>query len=327
MKVEYDKVYNLVCEAKRILVISHRKPDSDTLGAAIAVKIWLTKEFKDLTLACVNKPAKVFSFLPYIHEFKEEFNLNNFDLIFIVDAGASYMTNFHLKYENFLTSGVPIINIDHHSSNDNFGLVNIVDSSAPSTTVIIYRMFKYLNVQIDKEIANCLLSGIYGDTGSFMHSNTTKECYEISADLVQKGGEFVKISKALFKSNSVLSMKLWGQVLNKAFVTPTGVVMAVVDEDDYLKTGSGPENLTGVIDYLSMVPNAKFAVLINEDRYGNIKGSLRTRTDDVDLSKIASEFGGGGHPKASGFSVQGKLQKDVRYTIVSQDMSKKTLEF
>ncbi len=323
----FKKANDGLMKASRVLVVSHRKPDSDTLGAAIAVKIWLEKVGKIVTLACADKPSRVFSFLPSIKEYRDEFELKDFDYIVCVDCGASYMTNFHLKYPDFFTSGIPILNIDHHASNDNFGTINLVDISAPSATTIVYRFFKFIGIEIDKDIATCLLSGVYSDTGSFMHSNTCQEVFEIAADLISVGADFKTIVKSLFKSNTVTGLKLWGRVLEKAFKTPDDVVVSVIKEDEYSTCDASPDQLSGVIDYLNMVPDTRFAVLLNEDRNGNVKGSFRTRLDDIDLSKIVSDFGGGGHPKASGFSMKGKLVEEMKYSIIDENSNKKILEF
>ncbi len=323
----YDKTRKVINKAERILVISHRKPDADTLGAAICTKIVLNKWGKDVVLACVDKPGKTFSFLPHIDEFVNEFELREFDLVIIVDAGASYMTDFHLKYDDLFKIDIPIINIDHHASNDMYGTVNIVDPESASTTVILYRMLMHWGEIIDDQIATCLLGGIYGDTGSFMHSNTDQEVFDVAADLMNKGAEIDKIGKSLFRTNSVSTLKMWGKALESATLTDDSVVLSIIKEQDYDDIGTRPEHLSGVVDYLNMVPDSKFAVLINEDREGNVKGSFRTRREGVDLSRIASVFGGGGHPKASGFSIPGKLKEEVRYNIVSDDMSKKSLEF
>lgn len=327
MEKTYIEAKKLVDQARNVLVISHRKPDPDTLGAAVAMRLWLGFLGKNVGLACVDKPGRDFDFLPCIAEFKKSFELADFDLVVIVDAGASYMTDFHLKYEDLFSGRVPIINIDHHASNDYFGKVNIVDPQAASTTVIIYRMMTALGVVIDADIATALLTGIYGDTGSFMHSNTDGEVYKVAADLLACGAAIADISRSLFSTKKVSTLKLWGKVLEKAQLTEDNVVMSVIREGEYDDPEENPEQLSGVIDYLSMVPNAKFAVLLNEDRKGNVKGSFRTRKGDIDVAKIAAVFGGGGHAKASGFMLPGRLEQELRYKIVSSDMSKKSLDF
>lgn len=327
MEELYVKTWNLISVAKNILIVSHRKPDADTLGAAVVFRILAERLCKKFTLACVDVPGKSFKYIPHLDEFVSDFVLEDYDLVIIVDAGASYMTDFHLKYPNFLKSGVATINIDHHASNDMYGTLNVVDPNAPSTTFILYKFLKYFKLNIEADIATCLLGGLYGDTGSFMHSNTSKEVFEMAAELLEKGARIAEITTALFSINSLSTLKLWGKVLENAVMTDENVVMSVVREDDYQAIGANVEHLSGVIDYLNMVPDSKFAVLVNEDQHGNVKGSFRTRNEGVDLSRIASVFGGGGHPKASGFSIPGRLLPEVRYSIVSDHLSKKYLEF
>lgn len=323
----YLEAKKLIDKANKILIVSHRKPDADTLGTALCLKLWLSDAGKNITLACADKPAPVFKFLPFVGEFMDGFDLKSFDLMIIADAGASYMTNFHLKYKDFFSSGIPILNIDHHASNDMFGTVNIVDFSAASTTVILHRMLIFFDVDITPEMATCLMAGIYGDTGSFMHSNTDKETYEAASDLMKKGASISDITKSLFRSRSVSALRLWGKVLENARLTDDSVVLSVVKERDFEEFEAGAEYLSGVVDYLNMVPNSKFAVLLNEDRKGHVKGSMRTRQSDVDVSKIAAVFGGGGHCKASGFTLAGKLKEEIKYVVVSDDTGKKTLDF
>ena len=327
MQELYLKAKKIIDESQKILILSHRQPDADTLGAAVAMNIWLKKLGKDVTMACVDKPSSKFKFLPHIDEFIDSFDLKDYDVLVFVDIGSSYMTNFQLKYENLLISGLPLINIDHHISNDNYGTVNIVDPKAASTTVILYRIFEDLGVEIDEKMAISLLAGLYSDTGSFMHSNTSNEVLKIAGELMHRGAKIADISRNLFHRNKVSTLKLWGTVMQKAYVTKNKVVMSVVKEHDYNEVNAKPEQLSGVIEYLSMVPETRFAVLVNEDRKGNVRASFRTRKDGVDVAKIASIFGGGGHPKASGFSLPGKLKENVTYSIITEKKDGKLLNF
>ncbi len=308
----YLQFSTLINASTRILIVSHKKPDADALGSNIALSLYLKSIGKDVVSACVDKASKVFDFLPYISEVVTEFEVENFDLVILVDCGAREMAGFSLE-------GLRVVNIDHHASNDNFGELNIVDPFAASATVIIYRMMKFLGVEIDADMATCLLAGIYGDTGSFMHSNVSKEVWDIAAELTSKGANISVIVKNIFRSRSIGTLKLWGKVLEKAHITENGVVMSVMRDGDYSSLGASPEQLSGVVDYLNMVPNAKYALLLNEDRRGNVKGSLRTKNSDVDLSAIAAQYGGGGHPKASGFSLEGKLEVARNYRVVSDN--------
>lgn len=327
MKNIYKQIVEKIQTVSKILIISHRKPDADTLGTAIALKLWCKTLGKDVQLACIDRPSLSFEFLPCIDEFSTAFTLSKYDLCIFVDVGASYMTNFHFKYPELFENREIIVNIDHHASNDRFGAINLIDADAASTTLMIYRFFKYLNFNISPDIATCLLAGLYGDTGSFKHSNTSVEVLLAAANLVDLGARIDRIVSSMFRSNKVSTLRLWGKVLEQIRITDDGVVMAVVKDEDFQNLEARPEQLSGVIDYLNMVPDSKFSVLINEDRKGNVKGSFRTRKQNIDLSRIAATFGGGGHAKASGFSLPGKLVQSVSYKIVFPDLSKKTLDF
>jgi phosphoesterase RecJ-like protein len=322
----YEKFGKSLKIAEKVLIISHRKPDADTLGAAIALKLYLEGESKLATMACIDKPSERFKSLPCIDDFVQEFSLKDYDLVVIVDVGASYMTGFEKIYPDFLSKIVPSVNIDHHASNDNFADLNIVDVKAASATVILYKIFVHLGADISADMASALLAGIYNDTGSFMHSNTSQEVYEVAANLMQKGAQIAEMSKGMFHTNTVQSLRIWGKAMESAEITSKNVLMSAVGEDDYRAFGASAGDLSGVIDYLNMVPGAEYSVLLNEDGNGNVKGSLRTK-GEIDLSKVAQGYGGGGHPKASGFVIPGQLKKDIRYKIVSEDMSKKSLEF
>jgi bifunctional oligoribonuclease and PAP phosphatase NrnA len=301
----YDNLWGKIQESEKILIIGHRKPDGDALGSMCAMKLWLDSIGKDSTMACIDKPASRYSFIPLIDEITNAMDPAAYDLIVMVDCGAHYMSGFHVEYPEILENKEKLINIDHHASNDDFGGLNIVDEYESSATMIIYDIFRYFDIEITPEIATCLLTGIYNDTGSFMHSNTSEDVFRVSADLLAKGAQISQMIKALFKSMSVNSMRSWGKALMNAKVTDDNFVLSVVRENELLETQDS-EQLGGVIDYLNMVPNVKFAMLLKEER-GQIKGSFRTKRDDVDLSKIAALYGGGGHPKASGFAMNGRI--------------------
>ena len=110
-------------------------------------------------------------------------------------------------------------------------------------------------------------------------------------------------------------MRLWGRVMRKINKTPEGIAMSVVKQKDFDDTGADYSEMTGVVDYINSVPGAQYSVILTE-KGGKVKGSLRTLKEEVDVAKIASDFGGGGHTKAAGFTIPGKLQKEVRWKVV-----------
>ncbi len=305
-------IYDEIGNAKEILIISHRNPDADTVGSNLALRIFAAKKGKKVTSACVDPVDCGCSFLPDADAFVKEFKSGDFDLVVSVDCGSVAQTVFAQKNPRLLKK---MINIDHHSSNNNFGTVNLVISSAASTTQIIFNLFKTWNEKICGDIATCLLCGLYSDTGSFMHSNTCEEVYETAGELTALGARRNLIVKNLFKRSSYEKLKLLGRILNETQLTDKKVVISAVKKEDLTACQADLNDISGAIDYLNCVKGNRIAALLTEDGKGFIRGSLRTRHDDINLSDIAGNLGGGGHKKASGFTVKGKLEKEVRWVI------------
>jgi phosphoesterase RecJ-like protein len=274
-------------------------------------------------MACIDEIPERYFYMPDVKDFITDFNFREYDLIIVCDAGASYMTNYHEKYPDILKGDVPVINIDHHASNDNFGTINVVDSNSASTTMIMYKFFKFADYKITPQIATGFLTGLYNDTGSFMHQNTTPETLKIAGELMNLGGRVVDVSKHLFKTTPVSTLKLWGRVLANLKLNKEGVAMSVITKSDFDECGAEIDELSGAVDFINCIPQTKFTVLLHEDEKGNVKGSFRTRQEDVDLEEIASKFGGGGHKKAAGFTLPGKLEKETRWKIIPSHKDRK----
>lgn len=318
LKIDFERAKLEMLKANTVCIISHRKPDGDAVGSNVALRLALENLGKKVVSASVDPVPEDSLFLEKADTFVQDFNPDNFDLIISVDCAARKMVAFgnHLPQ---IFDGRPFVNIDHHESNDNYGTINIVDPKACSTAILLYQFFTYSDWFIDIEMATALLHGIYFDTGSLMHSNTTEEVYTVAGELMAKGANLKKIVKKLFHTRSVNKLRLWGRALEKASINDENVVVSALSKDDYKATGSNPNDTGGVIDYLNSIPNTKYSVLLSEDDKGLVKGSLRTQREDVNLSEIASQWGGGGHPKASGFGLEGKLKPVTSWQIVEED--------
>ncbi len=315
----YTEAINLISSAQKILLVSHRRPDGDTLGATVALALAFSKLSKKVTPACIDEIPRRLQFitdlLPPQIRFVREFNMNDYDLIIISDAGAYHMTGFHEKYADFLSKRVPILNIDHHASNEGFGSVNLIDTKSSSATMVVWKLFKAMGVSFTKEIALALLAGIYNDTGGFIHSNTTVETFEIAGELAREGISVTDITKPLFKESTIAQLRLWGFILENLRKNDKNVLSSVVTSSDFKMIGAHSSDTGGIVDLMNTVPDMQFVMLLAEDE-GQVKGSLRTQREDVNLSDIAGQFGGGGHPKASGFRVRGRLRKETVWKVV-----------
>jgi phosphoesterase RecJ-like protein len=305
----------------KIVVITHRSPDGDAIGSALAMYEVLKIKGKSCKVFCVDPWPESFYFLPNNEELTHELRSEDFDLAIVLDCGATYMTDIHESHANMFYGHYPLINIDHHPSNDNFGRWNLVDTNAASTTAILTHIFHYLNWKITPSIATCLMTGLYTDTGSLKHSNASSDVHRIAGQLLRSGARLKDIVKYVFKTTKVERLRLWGRVMKRISQTADNITISTVSDQDFTETGTTKPDLEGVVDYLNAVPNAKFSLLLTEIG-GKVKGSLRTMREDIDLTKVAEKLGGGGHKKASGFTIPGKLRLQTRFEIISEEGEK-----
>lgn len=314
-KIEIHKMASEMNLAKNILLISHKSPDGDTVGSALALYDYLNSIGKNVVPVCIDLIPEPFYFLPNIENYQQEFITDDYDLIIILDCGAHYMTGLQDSHPELFDGSKTVVNIDHHPSSNSFGTINIIQTDACSTTRIIYEIFQILDIPLNRNIATCLLTGLFTDTGSFMHSNTKSSTLRTAGKLLAKGGNLRAIRQNIFKRTPLSTLHLWGRVLKNIYVNDEGVTMTVLNQKDFDETQSNYSELTGVIDYVNSIPGSSFSVMLTE-RNGSVKGSLRTLKDDIDVAEIASEFGGGGHKKAAGFTIPGRLEKEIRWNIV-----------
>ncbi|MBN1258509.1 DHH family phosphoesterase [Candidatus Peregrinibacteria bacterium] len=318
MKLEHHDVQEIgkwVENARRILIIPHKNPDGDAIGSALGLYRVFSDMGKEAEVACYDVPPTPFNFIPDIEKVKVGLPELTHDIIFIVDSGATHLTGFNESHPRLFDKSLPTVNIDHHPTNENYGRLNLVAPTAASTTSILYRLVFQLDWPLSREAATCFLTGIYTDTGSFMHSNTDSLTLQIAARLVARGADLRSISKELFNTTKISTLQLWGRVLKNTYQTGEGVTVSVVTEKDFEDTGADYSEMTGVVDYVNSVPDSAYSVILSE-RAGKVKGSLRTLRDEINVSDIASQWGGGGHAKAAGFTVPGKLEREIRWKVV-----------
>ncbi|MBI2463325.1 DHH family phosphoesterase, partial [Candidatus Peregrinibacteria bacterium] len=248
---------------------------------------------------------------------------SKYDLIIVVDAGdleqLGKLYDDHTEF--FFTT--PVINIDHHASNSEFGRINLVDVMASSTTEILFDLIKELKPGenfIDPDVATALLAGIITDTGSFQNANTTPKSLEYASDLVDLGARQQEIIKNVYKTKRLSTLKLWGKILTKMRSDEKyRFIWSSLTLEDFMETKSGPEETGDIIDELmTNAPGMEIALILKEREPEFISGSLRSTTDQVDVSKIAAAFGGGGHVRAAGFRVKGKNFETIEREVIDR---------
>ncbi|MGL5830871.1 MAG: DHH family phosphoesterase [Candidatus Altimarinota bacterium] len=236
---------------------------------------------------------------------------NKYDLLITVDT-ASLQQLGRFYFDNVpLFTEIPVINIDHHASNERFGRINHVDIMSSSTTEMIQSILEELEEKhskelIDAEVATLLMAGIITDTGSFQHSNTTPRSFSNAAKLIRRGARQQEIIQHVYKTKHLSTLRLWGRVLSNIKVEkPYRFLWSVITKKDFMETASKADETGNIIDELmSNAPDTDIVLLLKEKEGNVLSGSVRVLNDQVDASEIAAHFGGGGHTKAAGFKVK-----------------------
>jgi bifunctional oligoribonuclease and PAP phosphatase NrnA len=312
-----QQAINLIKSSDNILILTHKNPDGDAVGSVLGLAQALESIEKKVVCFSKDIVPKVFEFLPEFSMIKNEITPAHYDLIILLDcaffsrSGLDDISEVVSFYNNILI-------IDHHPQkeiecDERENCVSIIDSKASSTAVLVYNLLKILNINITKDIANCLLTGIFTDTGGFQHSNTDSQSLVAAGELMKKGSRVNKIAKNIFNSKNVSAIKLWGIALNRVKTNPqTNMAVSYVSKKDMADLGAKEEDLAGLINVINTVSDAKFSLLLTERENNKIRGSLRSEEyKGIDVSKIARSLGGGGHKLASGFELEGDLKNNV----------------
>ena len=299
------------------LITGHINPDGDALGSALAFKLILDSKGIDSDVSFDmkgNVPSNL-NHLPI--ELIMDKPKENYDSVYVFDCGNSERLG---DLEYLALNSKRVIVVDHHI-NPSFGDIKIIDSNAASTTQVLFREILSANIDIDKNISNCLMTGLITDTGRFQYSNTNNEVFEIASKLMLSGAELTSISDNIYGSIPMNAIKLQSEVLNRIELhEEEELVFSYVLQEDYLNFNIESSETDFLIDSIRLVKESSVALLLKEQQDKSFKGSLRSR-NELDVQQIASLFGGGGHKAASGFSTDLSMQEiknKVKNAIKSQ---------
>lgn len=314
----------LLQKAARVICVCHRGPDGDAIGALLGIGLLIEQNIpgKAVSMWCVDDVPETFLFLSGVQRIRKPETLMTGDVVVTVDCAEAKLTELQQTHPQIFDGTYPLINIDHHPGNPGFGTRNIIVPEAASACEIIVRFSDILEWSMTPEIATALMTGVYTDTGGLLHSNTSPEVYRTVARLLRSGARQQMIVSAVFRTAKLSTLKLWGRVLEKISLTEEGGAVSAVTQGDFRATGAEYSELAGAIDYVNAVPGMRFSMVLSE-RDGKVKGSLRTLRDDVDVAEMAGRFQGGGHKKAAGFAVSGKLKPEVRWKVIEEEKPNK----
>ena len=319
MKRNPEEVAEAIRKAQTIAVVSHVNPDGDTVGCATAMRLGLLALGKDVTLYCDGKIPDMLSFLPGADTFRYPGeNEGPFDLMLSVDVSDVKRLGAceALKQVSRMTA-----QIDHHPTNPLFMEINSVDGKAPAACLMIREQLETLGVPMTEEIAECLYTGISTDTGNFAFASTNAECFRVMSELMEAGLPLAPLNRILFRVKPKEQMKLVGRALeNMRFAGNGKIAVMKLTRKDFEECGALAEHADTVVNYGLDTVGTEMALLARESEDGKIKFSLRCK-EPQRIDDVAKIFGGGGHPQASGITMEGTLDQTVEQVL--EEMIKK----
>jgi phosphoesterase RecJ-like protein len=298
-------VVERIARARNVLTVCHERPEADALGAAVGVALIVEHGGGSATPVCSDPVPAMYDFLRGMERVRSDPGSGPFDLIVAVDCGELARVGPILERHADLFRSVPIVNIDHHVSNSGFGEVDWVDPTAAAACEQVTLLAQAMGVPLaaaDGALAAALLAGIVIDTATFQHPNTTPRTLRVAADLVAAGAPLTEISRRLYRSKPNGQLKLFGIVLAGLETEGDGLVHASLTEADLRRSGTTASQSEGIIDLLSQSETADIVLLFTEQG-PRTRVSVRTSAR-VDATELTGRFGGGGHPRAAGATIE-----------------------
>ncbi len=307
MKVEGVPIVDYLREHKgSIIILPHENPDGDAFGSALALYLFLKKKGKEVYIGCKDSVPHFLDFLPHIDE------------VIRIPNGKVYDTGIIVDSADFSRIGTEIkvlrkIRIDHHLGGEYYGPYDYIDTTAPSTTAIIYEIIaSWDESAIDKDIATCIYTGLATDTGFFKYTNTNEYAFDLAKKLVHYGADPNFVYRMFSERESFNKMKLIAKALETLTLYEDGLVAGITLFDRFFKeTNTTYTDSEGLVNFPRFIESVEVAFAIIEKPDEQVwKVSLRSKTK-ANVANIASSLGGGGHKYAAGCKIKASSYEEA----------------
>jgi phosphoesterase RecJ-like protein len=305
---------------KTVLISVHKNPDGDALGSQIGLMLALEKIGKKVFAHNLDPVPEIYRFLPGTDRITTGPTITGtYDAFLVLDADPPRTGLFNGSWPARI-----LINIDHHVTNPREWPLTWLDPDATATGEMIYRLMSGLKIPLDKDIAICLYTAIFTDTGSFRYSNTTADSMRIAATLIEAGADPWMVTENVYESYDFKRINLLGKVLSGIERSRDGQIAWVLVTDDlYRQTGTSAEDTDNFVNFVRSVKGVEVAILFRQTGTAQYKISLRAK-GRVDLSGLATSLGGGGHKNAAGGVLDGPFTavRDRVLNAVAQELER-----
>lgn len=291
----------------KILILTHRSPDGDTIGSGYALAMALRKLGKSVKVDCTDPFPEKYSY------FTDKLEKLEFDEEFVVSVDIADTKLLGEKLSDYADK-IDLC-IDHHGSNTKYAKEYYVEASAAAAAQVIAKLIRLMNVEFDKDIANAIYTGITTDTGCFRYTNVTAETHRIAADMIDCGAESGMINRLMFETKSRSRLEIERRVMDSIqFYLDGRCAIAYATIDMMKESGAVDSDMEGVSSLPRQIEGVMAGITLREKNNGKFKVSVRT-TDELDASAICANFGGGGHKAAAGCMITGTLNEAIEQII------------
>lgn len=310
--MEFEQAKSIVEQSKSIYVVAHVNPDGDAIGSTYSIYYAMKKLGKDVHVI-MPEYSDVFKFLPDITKICEkDIYEESYDLLIALDA--SDKSRLAISEEAY-SRAKNVIMLDHHQISHPYGDARYINDKMSSASEVAFNFIKYLGIKFDEKMATYLYTGIMTDTGSFNYSNTSPDTHIAVAELIEAGADHINVCKKLNDTIKEAKLRLIAKTIDNMEVYNDGKVRySLVDYNTINSLGLDEEDAEGMTNYLRMVEGTEVGIYVRGKKDGTYKVSMRS-IGNVDISKIAIANGGGGHPRAAGFTIYENLN-DVKDKIL-----------
>jgi phosphoesterase RecJ-like protein len=309
----FEQIRDAILDRQRFLITSHARPDGDSIGSQLAMAF---------TLDALGKEVRIINSDPAPDHYRDFPGMDRIEIASAVDPPGVDAV-IVMECSDLTRTGVAglerefLINIDHHAGNRMYGALNWHDESSAACGEMVFDLIRALGVPLSIEIATHVYLAILTDTGSFHHSHITPRTFDICRQCVEAGVTPAVMARRVFDSNSFGKLKLIGALLdNMELVADGRLAILYMDDQMLAATGSTNNDTEGLINLPLTAREIQAVVFFKATGKGDVRVSMRSKYD-VDVRQVASEFGGGGHKNAAGFTVAGEL-RDVRAGIIDR---------
>lgn len=299
-----DRILERLREARTVCVVGHQRPDGDCVGSQLGLALALQAEGKQVTVWNEDCIPQKYRFLDPQRVIQKPAPGAQFDVVVATDAATFERLG---KVGECVQQRGLLINIDHHQSNSRYGDINWVSAREPSTGELIFKLLKVARWPITPAIADCLFTAVSTDTGSFQYPTTRPGTYHTAGELVRRGANLAKICDEVYQSYPLSRARLLKHVYSHFRLTHNNRIAYLwLRPADFARTGAESCDAEGLIDHIRAIEPVVVACVFEQVEPELTRISLRSKSDRVNVSGIAGQFGGGGHPAAAGARVTGR---------------------